>query len=161
MSVAQLTTPNASVLTDKVEEVCRAWLPAYMMYGIGLKAKEQGLILREDFFLHLQQHMRKVVEGLDDISMARASKLTEQRALDLCREISTDNAITVLFVIMYSVMKAVDEGIITDVTSQPVLYTVLLIDESEDMGFETTFNRKWVKQKASEMFSTCYYKKWY
>ncbi|QIG76965.1 hypothetical protein EVC30_137 [Rhizobium phage RHph_Y1_11] len=156
-----ITTPNAVDLNNKIEELSRKLLPAYMMFVIGEKAKQHGLVLRDDFFLHMQRHMQKVSEGVDEISLSRASNLTHERANTLLRAVTSNNPIAVLFVVLYSILKAVDEHVITDATCQPVLYSVLLINESEDDGFETTFSKAWVKQKAGEMFSTIYYNTWY
>ena len=157
----ELVTPDKGELVDKIEKLCREWLPAYMLFAIGEKAKAQGMLFRDDFFIHMQKHMIRLAGGLDDISVARASRIVAERAEILLREVTTDNAVAVIYVILYSILKAVDEGVIKDVSSQPVLYAVLMINESEDMGFATTFNTRWVKQKAGEMFSTCYYKQWY
>ncbi|QIG66799.1 hypothetical protein EVB27_130 [Rhizobium phage RHph_TM16] len=152
-----LKSSAALVLDPKVAKAAQMMLPAYLMYAIGLQAAAVGLELREDFYEHLRRHMVKAVEGLDELSQARVSKLVEERSLELMTAVNTQNPIACLYVILYCIMKAVDEGVITDVTSQPVLYSVLMINESEDMGFAYTFNRPWVKQKAGEMFSTVYY----
>ena len=155
------TPDHFDQINSKVEIATRIMLPAYMMVVLGEKAKASGLELRQDYFVHLGRHLSKAVEGLDQISEARAAKLVAERAKELLTAVSTDHAITVLYVVMYSIFKAVEEGAITDVTSQPVLYSTLLIHESEDMGFPWAINKNWVKQKAGEMFSTCYYKNWY
>lgn len=154
------TAAQANLLDQKIEAACAAMLPAYMMYAIGEKAKQAGLILRDDFFINIPRHMAQGASGLDEISVGRVSQRVDERARELLREISSDNPIAVLFVVMFAILKGVDEGVITDVTSQPVLYSVLLINESEDDGFETTFSKAWAKQKAGELFYRAYINKW-
>jgi hypothetical protein len=144
-------------LFPSIQKAAREMMPAYLMFAIGMKANEVNLALREDYFEHLRRHMAAAVVNLDELSVARVSKLVEDRALELMQAVNTTDPIACLYTIFYCILKAVDEGLITDVGSQPVLYAVLMINESEDMGFATKINTAWCKQKAGEMFSTVYY----
>lgn len=147
--------PQAVLLSRDVEAV-QTCLPAHLMFLSMELALKEGVQARADLLQKLNVASITGLRKLDPLTIARVAK----RVDDAARSIMRDTHVEVLHGLYSSamlVMVLVDEGLLTDVQSMPVLTALMLLEDlkasQDDKEFLWKLEERKLRDTAKQMLS--------
>ena len=106
-----------------------ASLPTHMMLVSMQRVIAAGYEARADLIRNLNVAAVVPLAKLDELSVARVAKRVDDATTALLRDTHAVNELDALFATAMFVMVLVDEGLLTDVRSMPVLSALLLLED--------------------------------
>jgi hypothetical protein len=114
------------------QKVAEQTVPAHMLFLMMEQCQKAGYEVRSDVMHHLNVAVAAPLAGLDDLSVARLAKKTDDIAVSLLHDLSPDDPREGLMVSAMMILRLIDEGKWKDVTNQAVLVSTLLMDDVKD-----------------------------
>ncbi|WP_266032656.1 hypothetical protein [Brucella intermedia] len=114
------------------KNVTEQMVPAHMLFLMLEECQKAGYEVRSDVMQHLNVAVAAPLAGLDDLSVARLAKKTDDIATSLLHDLSPDDPREGLMICAMLILRLIDEGKWQDVKNQAVLVSMLLMDDVKD-----------------------------
>lgn len=154
-SVTNAQAIAAEQLRNRDSYILRRTVPPYLMWLGVQELRKRGETLRADVVDALDKASVAPLSGLDDLTISRLAKRTDEIATSTMREVAPDNPHDAILGAAYFILRLVNEGYIEDVGNQGVLVAMTLIEEAKDDQEGWNFNEKRVVTVADKMMWRC------